>query len=68
MVNLIRKIDGNFLNKLLKTPLIVLSGRIAVFAKSVDFLQIYVALEPNDGAIVEKIQQIKLEKYNTLDK
>ncbi|RUM78383.1 MAG: hypothetical protein DSZ14_05805, partial [Candidatus Thioglobus sp.] len=64
----IRKIDGNSLNKLLKTPLIVLSDRIAVFAKSVGFLQVYVALQPNDSAIVEKIQQIKLEKYNTLDK
>jgi len=68
MVDLIRKIDGNFLKKLLKTPLIVLSDRIAVFAKSVGFLQVYVALQPNDSAIVEKIQQIKLEKYNTLDK
>jgi uroporphyrinogen-III synthase len=68
MVNLIRKIDGNFLNKLLKTPLIVLSERIGVFAKSVGFLRIYVALEANDSAIVEKIQQIKLAKYNTLDK
>ena len=68
MVNLIRKIDGNSLNKLLKNPLIVLSDRIAVFAKSVGFLQVYVALQPNDSAIVENIHQIELAKYNTLDK
>ncbi|MCS5592735.1 MAG: uroporphyrinogen-III synthase [Gammaproteobacteria bacterium] len=68
MMNLIREVDINLLNKLLKAPLITLSDRIGVFAKSVDFSQIYVAEEPNDSAIVAKIQQIKLEKYNTLDK
>ena len=68
MMNLIRKIDIDLLNKLLKVPLIALSDRIRLFAKSVGFLQIYVVTEPNDNAIVAKIQQIELVKHNTLDK
>jgi len=68
MMNLIRKIDTDLLNKLLKVPLIALSDRIRLFAKSVGFLQIYVVAEPNDNAIVAKIQQIELVKHNTLDK
>lgn len=68
MMNLIKKIDIDLLYKVQKIPLIVLSERIRQFAISVDFLQIYVAIEPNDSAIVEKIQQIELAKHNTLDK
>lgn len=68
MLSLIKKIDIDLLYKVQKIPLIVLSERIREFAKSVDFLQIYVATEPNNNGIVEKIQQIKLAKYNALDK
>lgn len=60
MIGLIKEIDINMLYKLQKNPLIVLSDRIRVFAESVGFLQIYVTTEPNDSAIVAKIQQIKL--------
>jgi len=68
MIGLIKNIDINMLYKLQKNPLIVLSERIRVFAESVGFLQIYVATEPNDSAIVVQIQQIKLAQHNTLDK
>ncbi len=68
MMNLVNNIEVNLLNKLQKTPLIVLSERIRNFAKSVDFLRVFVAIEPNDHGVVAKIHQLKLAKYNTLDK
>lgn len=59
MLNIVKKIDPNCLDKIKSMPLIVLSNRISYFAKSVGFLHTYVAYKTNNYGLVALINQLK---------
>lgn len=59
MLNIVKKIDHNCLDKIKSMPLIVLSNRISYFAKSVGFLHTHVAYKTNNHGLVAVINQLK---------